>query len=66
MEDAVVSLQLRHFISAMESLRRATLVMNLMERYLQGAGDDPRVFSYQVNVKIARERIRALSGTIPN
>ena len=63
-EDAVVYLQLRNLIAAVESFRRATLVMDIVEHYLESAVEDRRVASYQVSIQTTRERIRALSGTI--
>ena len=59
-EDAIVSFQLRNVISAAESLGRARLSMNLMERYLQSTQGNPKAFSYQVSIDRTRERIETL------
>ena len=65
-EDAVVYLQLRNVISAAESLRRAMLLMNLMERYLQSTKGNAKAFSYQISIDRTRERIETLRERLTN
>jgi hypothetical protein len=61
LEDAVVHLQLRHFLFAGESLQNALQAMDLVERYLPAVAESDKLVQYVVNVSTARERVQVLA-----
>jgi hypothetical protein len=63
-EDAVVHLQLRHFLFAGESLRNALEAMDLVERYLPDVAERDQTRRYQTSVSTARERVHVLEQSI--
>src|SRR4051812_11973392 len=64
LEDAVVHLQLRHFLFAGESLQNALQAMDLVERYLPAVAEGDQLRRYQANVSTARERVHGLEQSI--
>src|SRR4051812_38350757 len=63
-EDAVVHLQLHHFLFAGESLRNALEAMSLVERYLPEVAKSDLLLQYQTNVSTARQRVHVLEQSI--
>ena len=64
LEDAVVHLQLRHFLFAGESLQNALQAMDLVERYLPAVAEHDQLRRYQANVSTARERVHVLEQSM--
>jgi hypothetical protein len=64
LEDAVVHLQLRHFLFAGESLRNAGEAMDLIERYLPAVAESDKLVQYVANVSTARKRVHVLEQSI--
>src|ERR1051325_709909 len=64
LEDAVVHLQLHHFVFAGESLQNAVEAMDLVERYLPDVAERDQLLQYQANVSTARQRVYALEQSI--
>jgi hypothetical protein len=63
-EDAVVHLQLRHFLFAGESLRNAGEAMDLVERYLPKVAESDKLVQYVAHVSSARQRVQVLEQSI--
>ena len=64
LEDAVVHLQLRHYVLAGEALRDASQTVDFVERYLPSVVESNKLVRYQADVSTARERVQGLDQSI--
>src|SRR3954451_5663380 len=64
LEDAVVHLQLHHFLFAGEALQNALQAMDLVERYLPDVAESDKLVQSLANVSTSRERVHTLEQSI--